>query len=309
MPVHEVSPGRYRWGTKGKVYSSRAAAARQGRAAYANGYREDQLRKLAKHLKASTKAETNYVIDVGKVLGGVHAAAMHIVHRELRPDAGTAAEPGMRHDAGGMPGARRRLGMLWGQMASWVRHKVDAAFGRMSADMNVTAERGAALIGIPRARVPGLPSVVDAARAENVALITNASRTFLEQVRQTLEEHEDSPPEQLSKALQERVDVSKSRGQLIARDQTLKLNAAVNAHRQQSAGVTKYRWSTSQDERVRPGHQRLNGKVFSWDDPPETNEDGDTNNPGEDFQCRCIGLPFIEELESEPDDEPADDDG
>jgi len=41
MPVKRVSGG-YRWGSRGKVYKgkgARAKAARQGRAAYANGYR------------------------------------------------------------------------------------------------------------------------------------------------------------------------------------------------------------------------------------------------------------------------------
>ena len=38
MPVHKVKGG-YRWGTKGRVYSSRKDAERQGRAAYAHGYK------------------------------------------------------------------------------------------------------------------------------------------------------------------------------------------------------------------------------------------------------------------------------
>ena len=38
MPVHKVKGG-YKWGSKGKVYKKKADAERQGRAAYANGYR------------------------------------------------------------------------------------------------------------------------------------------------------------------------------------------------------------------------------------------------------------------------------
>lgn len=41
MPVKKVGSG-YRWGSKGKVYKGKGAkakAARQGRAAYAHGYR------------------------------------------------------------------------------------------------------------------------------------------------------------------------------------------------------------------------------------------------------------------------------
>lgn len=38
MPVRKVKGG-YKWGSSGKVYPTRAQAERQGRAAYANGYR------------------------------------------------------------------------------------------------------------------------------------------------------------------------------------------------------------------------------------------------------------------------------
>jgi len=38
MPVVKVKGG-YRWGKKGKVYKTKAKAAKQGRAAYASGYK------------------------------------------------------------------------------------------------------------------------------------------------------------------------------------------------------------------------------------------------------------------------------
>lgn len=39
MPVVKVKGG-YRWGKSGKVYKSRKAAERQGRAIYASGYKK-----------------------------------------------------------------------------------------------------------------------------------------------------------------------------------------------------------------------------------------------------------------------------
>lgn len=39
MPVRKVQGG-WQWGTSGKVYPTKEQAERQGRAAYANGYRE-----------------------------------------------------------------------------------------------------------------------------------------------------------------------------------------------------------------------------------------------------------------------------
>jgi hypothetical protein len=39
MPIRKVAGG-YKWGSKGKVYPTRAGAAKQAAAAYAHGYRE-----------------------------------------------------------------------------------------------------------------------------------------------------------------------------------------------------------------------------------------------------------------------------
>jgi len=39
MPVHKVKGG-WKWGSKGKVYKTKAGALRQARAAYAHGYKE-----------------------------------------------------------------------------------------------------------------------------------------------------------------------------------------------------------------------------------------------------------------------------
>lgn len=44
MPVRKVSGG-YQWGKSGKVYPTKAQAERQGRAAYASGYREKPKKK------------------------------------------------------------------------------------------------------------------------------------------------------------------------------------------------------------------------------------------------------------------------
>ena len=47
-----------------------------------------------------------------------------------------------------------------------------------------------------------------------------------------------------------------------------------------------------EDGRVRPKHQELDQKVFSYDDP-----DGGDNGqlPGEPINCRCVALPVIDD--------------
>ena len=44
MPVRKVKGG-YRWGQSGTVYPTKTQAERQGRAAYASGYKKKQRKK------------------------------------------------------------------------------------------------------------------------------------------------------------------------------------------------------------------------------------------------------------------------
>lgn len=94
------------------------------------------------------------------------------------------------------------------------------------------------------------------------------------------------------KDIQRIYGISRRHANLIARDQTAKLNGQIQQFQQQDAGIEEYIWCTCGDERVRKSHVELNGKKFRWDTPP-TNSDGRTCHPGEDYQCRCIGRPVF----------------
>lgn len=83
--------------------------------------------------------------------------------------------------------------------------------------------------------------------------------------------------------------VTSRHARLIARDQTTKAIGGLSQIRQQQAGVKRYRWSTSRDERVRPSHVAMEGQVVQWDSPPL-----DIGHPGWDIQCRCVAVPVIE---------------
>lgn len=107
----------------------------------------------------------------------------------------------------------------------------------------------------------------------------------------------------IQKDIQEEYNVTKHQAQMLARDQVATLNSQIAQAQQRDAGVTKYRWSTSHDSRVRDCHADLDGKVFSWDDPPEmwyeTKSKGIVYtgrhcHPGEDYCCRCVAIPVFE---------------
>lgn len=140
-------------------------------------------------------------------------------------------------------------------------------------------------------------------REENVSRVTGLIETERDNVIEILAKGETKRAEDIASQLAERLEVSERKANLFAREQILSLNAAITRERCSSAGITEYEWVTSNDERVRPSHAALDGQVFSFDDPPETNDDGDRNNPGEDYGgCRCTAKPVIPEFESDAPD-------
>jgi SPP1 gp7 family putative phage head morphogenesis protein len=154
------------------------------------------------------------------------------------------------------------------------------------------------VIGIST-RETGIAAQLDDFRDQNVDLVKSLAKTQLADLDSTLAQADAGAwrVEELAKELQTRFNVSKSKASLLANDQTLKLNGQLARTRQQNAGITKYIWTTSRDERVRESHAELDGQTFSYDDPPITSPDGRRGHPGDDFQCRCTAFPVLPELD------------
>ena len=140
--------------------------------------------------------------------------------------------------------------------------------------------------------------------AENVLLIKSIPSETLSNMREIIlgSYLKGSSIRDIQKAIQETYNVSKRKAQLLARDQVATLNAQLTKAQQTDAGCKKYRWSDSRDGRVRDCHKALNGKVFSWDNPPEmwyeTKQGrvytGRRCHPGEDYCCRCVAIPVFD---------------
>ena len=94
--------------------------------------------------------------------------------------------------------------------------------------------------------------------------------------------------------IQSRYDVSKSKAEFLARNET---GRCVSMHRQarfEEAGVSQYIWRTSGDTRVREDHKKLNGRTFMYSHPPIVDEaTGRRDNPGMDYGCRCADEPVL----------------
>jgi SPP1 gp7 family putative phage head morphogenesis protein len=161
-----------------------------------------------------------------------------------------------------------------------------------------------ALIGIDPAE-PNVTENLDLFVSENVRLITSVSEDALSQIEGIINNaaRTGARIEETADKIRERLDVSASRAQLIARDQANKLYGSLTKERQTATGVTGYIRRTSRDERVRPSHAVLEGEKFQWDDPPSV------GHPGEDFNCRCTAEPDIEGLLNSLEGDDASDDG
>ena len=140
----------------------------------------------------------------------------------------------------------------------------------------------------------------------NVGLIKTIPQKFFGQIENTVNDMwtNGRSTADIKDALWERYDITERRAKVIARDQIGKINQQVTEKRHRELKITKYRWSTSKDERVRGdpsglypdakySHYDREGEVFSYDDPPE---DG---HPGTPIQCRCVAIPIIPELDDE----------
>lgn len=139
---------------------------------------------------------------------------------------------------------------------------------------------------------PWLAQEIEAFTLENVRLIKSIPQTHFEKVQQSLfrDIMAGKSIADISDNLKS-IDASlENKAKLIARDQIGKFNGNLTKLRQKDVGLKEYRWSASNDDRVRPEHEERDGEVFSWDEPP------DDGHPGEAVNCRCVALPMFEQL-------------
>jgi SPP1 gp7 family putative phage head morphogenesis protein len=138
---------------------------------------------------------------------------------------------------------------------------------------------------------------MEVAAAQNAALIESIPVKYLARVRVAVGEAFTTGlrHEELAKEIERIGGITARRAKFIARDQVAKMSSAFNQIRQVGAGIKRYEWSTSHDERVRPSHQRMNGEIVPWNDPREV--DGEKVHPGQAPRCRCVALPVIDPAE------------
>lgn len=140
---------------------------------------------------------------------------------------------------------------------------------------------------------PNIAEKVNALTAGNIQLIKSIRSQYLDKVQNAVMQAmvQGTLNKDLAEQLKKLGKDVESRAMLIARDQSSKLNAALTRARHEEAGIKKYMWSTSGDERVRESHAEKDGQIFEYTNPP-----ADTGHPGHDVNCRCVQIPVLDDI-------------
>ena len=243
------------------------------------------MRQAADKLRPPAIAEKRYVEALRHHTGNMHAKALAHLRPRLHLVARADATTPITQD----------FGQYSQELIRELAASISSPFNAMAIAIAKKNYQALQALGID-VRQTGLAALVEQLRDWNIQLITKAGQAYVADVESIL----DDPAswglrvEELAAKLVERGNVSESRAELIARDQTLKMNGGLAAYRMRSAGIDEYIWSTSRDERVRPSHADNEGQRFRFDSPPP-----ETGNPSDDVQCRCVAVPYVPELDGE----------
>jgi SPP1 gp7 family putative phage head morphogenesis protein len=133
--------------------------------------------------------------------------------------------------------------------------------------------------------------------AEQVGLIQSIPREAALRVHAlTLAGIEDSTrASEIAKEIMRSGEVAESRAQLIAVTEVSRTASNLTEARAKSIESPGYFWETSHDGAVRSDHRELDGKFFTWDNPPIADKrTGAKAHPGCIYRCRCwarVALP------------------
>ncbi|WP_081415892.1 minor capsid protein [Peribacillus kribbensis] len=94
-------------------------------------------------------------------------------------------------------------------------------------------------------------------------------------------------PKEIRDELVKRTGMSEKRAKYM--DQTGSILSQMTAERHKAMGVSKFNWSTSNDEKVRDSHNKLEGQVFEYANSPAV------GLPGTDYNCRCTANPVFDD--------------
>ena len=85
--------------------------------------------------------------------------------------------------------------------------------------------------------------------------------------------------------IEKRIEVAKRKADFLAKNETNRMVNEYKREEYQTYGITQYVWQTMEDDRVRPYHAALNGKIIDYDEPPIQDRYGNRAHAGEYYNC------------------------
>lgn len=240
-----------------------------------------------------TGAEMSYTSELRKAWDATADEISGIVEREFRPITDTSERTDADTTASVVEQVRNAL------VATLSIEKIKAMAAAIHERVNRfnLREVAASLVVSPQL-LPNLRGLSAEWAITNAQLITVMADEVVSDLAGRLRNEwaRGARWEDIALLVQDRLSVGRSRAELIARDQVLKLNADMTQERHRAIGVTRYKWSTSRDERVRESHRHLENSIQSWANPPIVDpRTGRRDHPGRDYQCRCVAIPVFDD--------------
>lgn len=156
--------------------------------------------------------------------------------------------------------------------------KIDTDFDKTAKSITIEADL-----------TPAMRGMIARDYSDNMKLyIKDFTEQHIKDLREKVQENVFSGlrASELEKMIMESRNVTASKAKFLARQETSLLLSKYSEQRYKDAGITKYRWSTSHDIRVRHDHKELDGKIISFDNPPVVDvKTGRKAHAGEDFGC------------------------
>lgn len=137
---------------------------------------------------------------------------------------------------------------------------------------------------------------------QNAKLIRTLPEQLAEQVTRYVacEQQKGRRAEEIAKEIARMFpEQTKAKAELIARTEVSKASTALTRARCDMLNLRWYVWRTSEDQRVRDSHEKMEGVLICWDDPPSPealNKEHSYGNyhAGNTFNCRCYPEPLVE---------------
>ena len=174
----------------------------------------------------------------------------------------------------------------------WLEENIHKAVEDMESDWQ-TASRDLAIS--PEFTTAQREDIAKAYTDNMNLYVTDFSEKQIKELRLIMEEgiSTGARSSSLIKELQGRFDISENKAKFLAKQETRLLSTQYLHQRASVAGVKTFRWSTSNDSKVRDIHKKLNKQVFSMDNLPviHSGKNGDERGlPGQTFGCRCRAI-------------------